>query len=153
DLHAAAILPRPTPNQPPDRDLTRQLRDVLFRQGFVGDDVVLAAPTEHLRMDVLELPPRSSGAPIEQIARMEMARAAKLENEPFELECWDLPATTRGAAATNVMAVALRHQDAEALIDPFDTEGFEVLAVDARCWALARASRAYHSPNAITALL
>lgn len=152
-LRSAISVAMPTPNQPLDAQLVEHLRDVLFRQGFAGKDVVLAAPTKELAMEVLELPPRASGAPIEQIARIELARAAKLESEPFEMECWDLPGPTRGSNQTSVMAVALRHKHSDALLDPFDTEGFNVIAIDAHCCALARACRTEEAEGTITAVL
>jgi Tfp pilus assembly PilM family ATPase len=152
-FHAGVSVPLPVPNHPTDAAIARHLGDVLYRHGFVGEDVVLAAPVNQLEADVLELPPRSSGAPVEQIARLEMARSAKLENEPFELECWDLPTPSRGAAGASVMAVALRHAHANALLDPFDAAGLNVVAIDARCCALARASMGYQQPDAMLAVL
>jgi Tfp pilus assembly PilM family ATPase len=152
-LHASVSVPLPVPNYPVDAQIARHLSDVLYRHGFVGQDIVLAAPVNQLESDVLELPPRSSGAPVEQIARIEMARSAKLEDEPFELECWDLPTPIRGAAGASVMAVALRHAHAQALLDPFDAAGLNVIAIDARCCALARASMSYQQADAMLAVL
>jgi type IV pilus assembly protein PilM len=152
-LDAAVLVPQPVPNHPVERQTAKYLRDVAARHGFVGNRIVLAASNRQLEVDVLELPPRESGAPVEQIARMELARAAKLENDSFELECWDLPAPTRGGSGTSVMAVAMRHQHADALLEPFETVGFNVVAIDARCWTLARACSAYESPGTITAVL
>lgn len=137
-LHAAVILPQPVANHPVDEHTAEYVRDALYRHGFVGDDIVLGAPRGQLEVEMLELPPRSSGAPVEQIARIEMARSAKLENESFELECWDLPAAARGGSGTSVMAVAMRHQHAEALLAPFEAHGFNTIALDAQCCALAR---------------
>lgn len=152
-VHAAITLPLPVVNHPVDAPTVRHFREVLHRHGFTGDNIVLAAPTAKLAVDMLELPPRSSGAPVEQIARMEIARAAKLESEPFEMNCWDLPNPARGAAGTSVMAVALRHVDASELLDPFEAGGFNVLAIDARCCALARACSPYDTPGTTTAIL
>jgi Tfp pilus assembly PilM family ATPase len=152
-LHAGVSVPLPVPNYPVDPQIARHLSDVLYRHGFCGQDIVLAAPVNQLESDVLELPPRSSGAPVEQIARIEMARSAKLEDEPFELECWDLPTPARGAAGASVMAVALRHTHAQALLDPFDAAGLNVVAIDARCCALARAGMGYERPDAMLAIL
>jgi Tfp pilus assembly PilM family ATPase len=152
-LRSAIAVTLPDANQPLDAAAVQYLKDALFRHGFAGRDLVLAAPTKQMTMEVLELPPRASGAPIEQIARMEMARCAKLESEPFEMDCWDLPGPTRGSNQTAVMAVALRHTDANALLDPFDAEGFNVIAIDARCCALARACRPKETEGTITAVL
>src|SRR5262245_47079654 len=84
---------------------------------------------------------------------MELARSAKIESDRFEMGCWELPAPARAGAAAAVMAVALRHEHADALLDPFQLEGFDVLAVDTHAWALARAAAAHAVPDGITALL
>jgi Tfp pilus assembly PilM family ATPase len=116
-----------------------RLLGTLERQGFAGDRVVLAAPPDRLSTSVLDLPPRSSQAPIEQIARMELARAHRFAPDQFEMGCWDLPAAARAAKATPAMAVACTHADALALIDPFEAEGLDVVALDVLPCALARA--------------
>jgi Tfp pilus assembly PilM family ATPase len=151
-LHAQAILPRAFEETDEarasdaaaidwalDEPTVVRLLDVLERRGFSGRRVVLCAPAAALQSDLLDLPPRSSGAPIEQIARSEMSRSAKLHNTAFEMGCWDLPASARGHAGTSVLAVAIRHDDAEALIEPFDRHGVDVTALDTTSWALARA--------------
>jgi type IV pilus assembly protein PilM len=148
-LHAEAVLPLPAPATPDDapnhwavRDaLVGRLLEVLDRRGFAGNKVVLSVPPSKLESDLLELPPRSSGAPIEQIARGEIARASALSGAPFEMACWDLPAPERATAATAVLAVAVRHTDAETLIAPFERGGVNVVALDTASWALARSMR------------
>jgi Tfp pilus assembly PilM family ATPase len=117
------------------------LRDVLARRGFAGRRVVLSAPVPKLEAEILELPPRASGAPVEQIARAELASRARLTDGTFEMACWDVPPPPRGGTGTSLTAVALRHEDAVALLDPFETAGLEVVSIDARGWALARAIR------------
>jgi len=111
----------------------------LERQGFAGADVVLAAPNDRVYTSMLELPPRSSNAPLEQIARIEMARAHRLAPDGFEMGSWDLPAAARATRQTHVMAVACTHADAVALMDPFEAAGLTVTALDVKAAALARA--------------
>ena len=117
----------------------RRLMGTLERQGFAGTDVVLAVPNDKVVSSLLELPPRSSQAPLEQIARMEIARAHRLAPDSFEMGCWDLPAAARATKQTPVMAVACTHADAAAVLDPFEAEGLHVRALDVRPAALARA--------------
>ena len=117
----------------------RRLTGTLERQGFRGTDVVLAAPSERLVSSMLELPPRSSNAPLEQIARMEVARAHRFAPDSFEMGCWDLPAAARASKQTPVLAVACTHADAAAVMDPFEAEGLNVTALDVKAAALARA--------------
>jgi len=116
-----------------------RLMGTLERQGFRGGDVALAAPSERVVTSMLELPPRSSQAPLEQIARMEVARAHRFAPDSFEMGCWDLPAAARATKQTPVMAVACTHTDAAAIMDPFEAEGMNVVALGVKPAALARA--------------
>jgi Tfp pilus assembly PilM family ATPase len=111
----------------------------LERQGFDGSDVVLAVPNDRVFSSMLELPPRSSNAPLEQIARLEMARAHRLAPDAFEMGSWDLPAAARATRQTHVMAVACTHADAAVVMDPFEAAGLTVTALDVKAAALARA--------------
>lgn len=117
------------------------LADVLERQGFRGKEVVLAAPGAALMVDVLDLPPRDSGAPIDQLAAEEVARSHKLEPNTFCISVWDLPVGQRGSAGASAMSVALRHTDAETLLNPLEETGLTVTAIDSPAAALARVSR------------
>jgi len=92
----------------------------------------------------LELPPRSSAAPLEQLARLELARAHRCGPDAFEMGCWDLPPVAAGQSAragkgTTVMAVGYPHAAANALLDAFESAGLLVEAIDAAPCALARA--------------
>src|SRR5881394_3993431 len=74
----AAVSLSQSADQPLDASRVTWLRDVLTRQGFKGDQVVLAAPAGKLETEMLELPPRTSGAPMDQIARAELCTVSKL---------------------------------------------------------------------------
>ncbi len=115
------------------------LRDVLGRQGFRGRTVVLGCPPARLMSAVLELPPRSSGAPLDQIARMELARANECAPDALELSWWELPAGSRANEGVHVLAVGLRHADAADALDALGNAGFDVMAVDSGVLGLARA--------------
>jgi len=129
-----------------------QIAEVLDRQGFSGDRVVLAAPIGKIECDMLDLPPRASGAPIEQIAKSELARSAKLEPNRFEMGCWDIPPATR-SNGTSMIALAMRHEDADSMIDPLENCGLEVVAIDAPCCALHRACRKLFAGDDACAIL
>lgn len=139
-LLATAEYPREHADQPWSGSESERLRGVLARQGFCGTKVVLAAPAEQLAVDVLDLPPRSSGAPVDQIAHAEMARLRKFEPGSFEMSSWDLPTGARAGATTNVLAVAIRSDDAITFLDLFEEQGLDVVALDTRAWALTRAA-------------
>jgi Tfp pilus assembly PilM family ATPase len=136
-VEAALILPRPE-LAALDAPRAAWLADVLARQGFRGNRVVCAAPVARLEAEMLELPPRASGAPVEQIARAELATVTRI-TDGFEVTCWDIPSPPRGGTGTSLLAVGLRHADADALLDPLESSGLDVRAIDARACALARA--------------
>lgn len=138
-IASAALLRKDSEAPIAIEDITR-LAQVLSRRGFRGSDVVLAAPANRLESDMLELPARASGAPVDELASAEIARSAKLDAGAYEAACWDVPVARSGAGAgTSVLAVALRHEDAEALIAPFDLAGLKVRAIEPASCALARA--------------
>jgi Tfp pilus assembly PilM family ATPase len=68
-----------------------------------------------------------------------VARAHRFAPDSFEMGCWDLPAAARATKQTPVMAVACTHADAAAIMDPFESEGLGVCALDVKAAALARA--------------
>lgn len=150
---AATTVPRSSQRPVPDAAEVRQLTDTLERQGFTGTDIVLAAGAG-LLASVLELPPLASAAPLEQIARMELARTHKCAPDSFEMGCWDLPAPARAQKATHVMAVALPHAAADEVLNAFEAEGLNVCGLDVRPCALARACAPLTdaAPTAITAI-
>jgi len=141
-IEAAASLPR-SPRDPDDprihREDVRRLRDVLAARGFRGRRVVLAIPADKLITGIMELPPRGSGAPIEQLARSELARMHRHDPQSFEMACWDLPSPARAGEATYVMAAACSHDDANALLDLFENEGLAVKGLEIHASAVARA--------------
>lgn len=145
-IEAAAVLDRPqaapgTPLAMPDGAEAQRLADVLYRQGFTGRRVALAVPDSRLLTAILELPPRSSGAPIDQLARLELARIHKREPASLELACWDVPPPARAGEGSHLMAAGCAHEDAEQVLDAFESAGFLVEALDARALAMARACR------------
>jgi len=140
-LEAAVSAPRMFPDVPMDEREVGEFRQILRRQNFKGARTVLAVPEEKLVADLLELPPRSSGAPVDQIARTELATMHGYDPGEAEASCWDLPPSARAKDMTQVMAVACRHADAEALLDAFESAGLVVGALNSRLHAIVRAIR------------
>jgi type IV pilus assembly protein PilM len=137
-IHAAARFARPAA-APLDAAAAEELANVLERQGFRGRDLVVAIPPAQLTVQMLELPPRASGAPLDQIARLELARLGKLDPNGFEFSFWDLPAPSRSNAGTPALGVAFSHRHAESLIDLLEDQGLAVQGLDTQAWALTRA--------------
>jgi Tfp pilus assembly PilM family ATPase len=152
-LKAATRFPRPEGDTEIDEHDVERLGDVLRRQGFSGSRVVLAVPEEKLVTSLLELPPKSSGAPLDEIARAELANLHGYDVQAAETASWDLPTSGRATGSSRAMAVACRHADAEALLDVFEGGGLEVIALDARFGALQRACGAQLSTSGITVIL
>lgn len=125
----------------PDAAELARFAEVLDRRGFRGSDVVLAAPDDRLISAAMELPPRSSGAPVVELAKVELSRTHKLSPDAFEVALWEAPGAPRSGSASGgqYMAAALRHEDGEALASAFEGAGLRARAIDARAWALARA--------------
>lgn len=119
-----------------------RVRDALDRQGFVGAGVVLVAPGDRIIGGVLDVPPRSSGAPLDQIVRNELARGNRVEASQIECGWWELPPGVRETEGCQVIALACRHEDSLALLEPCTAAGLDVVAIDAPGPALARAVRA-----------
>lgn len=116
----------------------------LARQGFAGHEAVTAVPQAALLSGVLDLPPRHSGAPLDQIARNELARANRCEPDQIESAWWEIPpgfAAGRETEGTQVIAVGCRHADAQHIHDCFEAARVETLAIDTVGAALVRAVR------------
>jgi len=116
-----------------------ELRQQLSASGFRGHSLALAVPGEKLLTGIMELPPASSGAPIEMLARSELARMHKCDPQSFEMASWRLPAPARAANTTFVMGAACTHADADSLLDCFEAEGLRVERLEIQSQALARA--------------
>ena len=117
----------------------RELRGRLSELGMRGNRLVLAVPGEKLLTGIMELPPAESGAPIEMLARSELARMHKCDPQSFEMASWQLPAPARAANTTFMMGAACTHADADNLLDCFEAEGFRVERLEIQSQALARA--------------
>jgi Tfp pilus assembly PilM family ATPase len=122
---------------PSDAELER-IAEVLDRAGFVGDDVVVGAPRSRVHTAVLELPPRKSGAPLEQICHAEVARMFRLTPGSYELHAWEVPSGQARETMTQMAASAMPWSDATELVAPFDRVGLTVIAIDLTSEATAR---------------
>ena len=136
-----------------DREI-HELRHVLKRQGFQGREVVLAAPDQALLRGVFDLPRQVSGAPVAQIARMELSRMHQVQPDAFEMICWEPSVGSESQSTMQAIAVGCPHEAANAFLDPFDENGFNVCALDVRSAAAARAcAPLILPPPVVTAIL
>lgn len=132
-----AFAPR-APDATPDHD-AQLVAGLLDRRDFVSRRVVIAAPGDSAFSAVLDLPPRSSAAPIDQLAAIELARTHKLDPKTLSVATWQLPIPTRAGEPAKHMAVALPSAAGERLVMAFESQGLFVEAIDARALAMARA--------------
>ncbi|MCX5683829.1 MAG: pilus assembly protein PilM [Planctomycetota bacterium] len=151
-LAAALALPRMSGEAAVGRAEVGQLVGSLGRMGFRGNRVVLGVPEEKILTGVLELPPKTSGAPLQEIARSELATMHGYDLQAAESVCWDLPTSTR-RGSTQAMGVACRHTDAEAVLETFDRSGLDVVALDSRLHAVTRACEGLLPQAGIAAIL
>ena len=130
---------RPDPTKSVKVSELTEFCDELANQGFVGKQMVLAVPHEQQLTANLELPPRDTQAPLEQIAHHELARLHQIQPENMESACWDLPSPARAGSVSHMMAVGCRHAQADALLDAVENRGWTVTGLDIHAWALTRA--------------
>lgn len=143
-LHASVNVPR-APEAPLEKEAER-LAGVLERRGFAGTRAVVGVPHDMLLSAVLELPPRNSGAPVEQLAAAELARMHRREAEAMEVSLWEIPAANRAASGAEYMVNACPHEAANTFLDAFAAAGLEVRALDLPQLALLRACSAAVRP-------
>ena len=153
-IGAATTVHRADAGKPLTVEEIALLADTLDRLGFVGNRVVLSAPSEKLITGMLELPKAAGPVSLEQIARIELARTNKVGPDTFEMGSWELPTPARAGKAVHIMAVGYPHADASQLLDLVESGGLDVVALDVRSCALTRACAGILAPPpAITALL
>jgi Tfp pilus assembly PilM family ATPase len=136
---ALSLLPRPEPEKEISRADALALRKVLGRQGFGGRKIVVVAPETSLVRSALELPAKVSGAPIGQILRMELSRLHNVAPDSFEMTHWEWRTPDGAKPVIRTLAIGCPHDAANKMLDIFESEGFDVAALDVRIAAAARA--------------
>ncbi len=137
-----AVLPAP--------DELRWAADILSRRGFVGNTVSIAPSTWECSSHIIELPPVESGAPVDQLAQMEVARAKKCGPEDFEIGYWTLPAKGR---IQETLAVACPRSVINDTIERFESAGLIPVGIDLLELAISRAGQDGATENEINASL
>jgi len=151
---AATTIARPRHDAPVSPEEIEAMLGALGQHGFVGRRVVLAMPADKVMTALLDLPPRSSGAPVDQIAGNELARMHQCDVGVTEMASWELPHPARAGNTVSTMLCACTHADANALLAVFEQCNYRVTAIDSRSRALARACMPMISdPMGITAIM
>jgi len=126
-----------------------QLVRLLNAEGFRGNELVVGVPGPRLLTGILDLPPRSSGAPVEEIAKVEGVDGLWLGH--FDLSCslgipgkFDHPdfqkAVARTAAAAKAAGIPLGRIAADAKEGTaLYKQGFDMIAISGDVWLLQSA--------------
>lgn len=121
----------------PRGEAARRAFAALERQGVNAFNACIAvAPMAGMTNTVLELPPRSSGAPLEELAAAEMTRG--LGGDGLELALF--PIRSRDNGPTEYFVTAAQREAVLGLVSDVAAAGGELIAVDAPVTALARAA-------------
>lgn len=154
DLLAAVRFERQSKQTTVSIDEVHRIRDVLDRHGFMGNKIVVGIPDQNLLWSTASLPPRTSGAPIESLAHIELARNASLEPDAVESHCWELPPSARFAKQTQVISAGCSHAVATTFLDPFDQAGLQTIGLEPRpCVAATVCQSLAKSDDGIVALI
>lgn len=136
---AGVSLARAESSAIPSEDEVYRLAGILENIGFSGCEVVIGAPRSLLSTAVLDLPPKTSGAPVEQICAAEFARMFRLAPGSYELHAWEMPTASDRATTTQMAASAMECESAALLVAPFEAAGLRVEAIDLASEATGRA--------------
>lgn len=145
-------------NVPPlTLDEARLLSESLIRQGMHSRRIVMAAPSQHATLTAIELPPRASGAPLEQIASVELSRLLRLEPGSFELALWELPRIQQQqrpgrTASGSYIAATATHASGEAMSAAFDGLDLAVTAMVPESLTIAKAAAMSPETRAVVSL-
>lgn len=120
----------------PGEEELRWAASILNRRGFSGSDISYAAPERICTQHVFELPPADSGAPLEILARAEVARERRCDPNDFAIGFWTLPPRGR---TTETMAVACSNQVISEIIETTHDANLEVIGIDLAELAILRA--------------
>lgn len=116
----------------------KRTAEILRRNGFVGSSVVVPLPACQQFSCAVRLPPRDSGAPLDQIALSQLADHSRLAPEQLVASWWEAP-TGGTPRETAGFALGGKRKDVEAILDAYRDSGLDCIAVDARPCALVRA--------------
>lgn len=140
-LHAWISIPRSVPGTSlaVHASDAQRLADALERRGMLADEATLAlAPASLLRANA-ELPPAASGAPLAQLAAMELARVHRRDPGTLTTGWWPVPPPERGPDGTSAHVVGVPNDECETLLSTLADHGVHISRIDARELALRRA--------------
>ncbi len=141
-LTAAVEFERADTQHPFDAQDAQRLAAVLRRSGFVGQRVVLAAPSDDLVTLLMDQP---RDRPLDrQVIQNELEQSHSLPHETTAMACWVVESAEMAGQETRrkvpVVAQACPHEAVMHAMSCFDGTGLFVEAIDTESWALSRLS-------------
>lgn len=143
------------PDTPLSAAEANRIMEVLERHGFTGRRIAIAAPEDKLITTMLQLPAGLDDEALAPVVRMEMARAASSRPDTLQAGHVAVAANPRNKQRRAVHGAALRHEDAEALMEPLLAAGADLVAIEPAGVAALRAVQplAGADPEAVVSVL
>jgi Tfp pilus assembly PilM family ATPase len=139
EVMAAVVLDRASEGIPPDGAEIERLMSVLWRHGFEGDRAIVGVPESMVLTSTLDVPAQISGAPLEAMARVEMARSLACRQDSLEVVWWPLPASARTRETAQLLATGCTHANSTAFLESIESHGLVVTRLVPRANALSAA--------------
>ncbi len=116
---------RPDPSALPTAEEFRRLAGVLERHGFLGGSLAIAAPSSSVMIETVELPPAVSGAPLDDLARAQLAMMYRVAPTTITASAIPLPAR-RDQGQPRSLAVGCRDAELAPVLAAAETAGLQV---------------------------
>ncbi len=123
------------------------------RGGFEGHRLALTLPRPWTLATTLELPPRESGAPVQQIARLELARMHRVDAAALHHVLWEVPSPARAGHGVHAMCVGVLRDRIDPVLDLLEDEGLETTALECASVSVARAANHGVAPGELVCVL
>jgi len=136
---AAASIPRIDTEVGYDEAELATIVAALRRRGFTAGEAAVILPKALLRFVPVDIPPPDSGAPVEQIARAQVAHE-RGEGAGFELALW-IPTGADASQSERAVAVSCAHNDADPLLDALQRAGLTPRSLHPPAAAIACTAR------------
>lgn len=117
----------------------RRVSEMLERAGMRGRRVRVAMPEGATITNLMELPPRSSGAPVDELAARELGRIVRGQKGELTARALPVPQPARRGALEWYLAAGVSSSEAEQVSEALARIGLRVEHVEPRATALGRA--------------
>lgn len=131
----------------------RLISGLVRRGGFEGHRLALVLPRSWTLSTTLELPPAESGAPVQQIARLELARMHRVDATSLHHVLWEIPTPARAGHGVHAMCVGVLRDRIGSALDSLEAEGLETSVLECASVSLARAANHGAAPGELVCIL